>query len=259
MTPEQWRTAWEAYRRLEDVSSSSGKSDLHSLGTDPEVLWHLDRLLHSEALTDAQPAWRVGSIIGRYRITREIGWGSSGQVWEAEDTLLGRAVALKVLHSSVIGKQASSDRFLEEARAASVLNHHNIVTVHEVMEHAGELVIVMERVDGVALRRYAKQMLDSEQILHIGRQVAEALQAAHKRGMIHRDIKPENIMVREDGYVKVVDFGLAHQMVSLSGPDRDRMVEAPAGTLDYMSRSSGEGNDSLRQPISSRWALFYAS
>src|SRR5262249_13539256 len=149
-------------------------------------------------------------IVGTYRIEREIGRGGMGEVYLACDTRLDRPVALKRLPANFAGDADRVTRFQREARASSSLNHPNIVTIHEVAESDGQRCIVSEFVDGKTLRELMRNgRLSLDQVLDIAIQTASALSAAHNAGIVHRDIKPENIMVRPDGYVKVLDFGLA--------------------------------------------------
>ena len=147
---------------------------------------------------------------GHYRVDVRIGSGGMGEVFRAFDTRLNRPVAVKLMRDAHTEQAAIVQRFLREARAASALNHPNIVTIHEVGETpSGELFIVQELIDGRTLRALIEERQTLATTVDIGRQVARALGAAHAAGIVHRDVKPENIMVRADGYVKVLDFGLA--------------------------------------------------
>src|SRR5207248_1313330 len=139
------------------------------------------------------------------------GKGGMGEVYLADDTKLGRKVAIKVLNEEFSTDDDKVRRFIQEAKAASALNHPNILTVYEIGEVDGRNYIATELIDGTTLREHLaqKEPLPLNTILKIGVQVAEALSAAHAAGIIHRDIKPENIMIRRDGYAKVLDFGLA--------------------------------------------------
>jgi eukaryotic-like serine/threonine-protein kinase len=175
----------------------------------------------------------VGLQVDRFRITGCLGKGGMGEVYSAEDPTLGRNVALKFLASGGAAEQVT-----REARAASALNHPNIVTVHEVIQHGETPIIVMELIEGTALRSMCGNPQPLERILSIGRQIAEALTAAHAHGIVHSDIKPENIFVRPDGYVKVLDFGLAHPV---EGETRRSSDEMQGGTLRYMSPEQARG------------------
>jgi tRNA A-37 threonylcarbamoyl transferase component Bud32/tetratricopeptide (TPR) repeat protein len=150
------------------------------------------------------------NTLGVYRLDARIGQGEMGEVYRAFDTRLNRAVAVKLMRDARTEHVIAVERFLREARAASALNHPNIVTIHEIGETpTGDHFIVQELIDGHTLRSLLESELPFATIVDIGRQVARALAAAHAAGIIHRDVKPENIMVRGDGYVKVLDFGLA--------------------------------------------------
>src|SRR2546421_1140604 len=151
-----------------------------------------------------------GTKLGRYEIRSKIGEGGMGEVYLAQDTKLNRKVALKILPAELAANHDRMRRFVQEAKAASALNHPNIVTIHEIDEFDSSHFIATEFIEGETLRdRLSGLSLDLPQALDIAIQVAAALAAAHKAGIIHRDVKPENIMVRRDDHVKVVDFGLA--------------------------------------------------
>ncbi|HUE82499.1 MAG TPA: serine/threonine-protein kinase, partial [Pyrinomonadaceae bacterium] len=153
----------------------------------------------------------AGSTLSHYRIVSRIGAGGMGEVYLAQDTKLDRKVAIKFLHEEFSKDADKLNRFVQEAKAASALNHPNILTIHEIGEVDGKNYIATELIDGQTLREHIshKEPFQLNQILKIGVQVSEALSAAHQAGIIHRDIKPENIMLRKDGYAKVLDFGLA--------------------------------------------------
>ena len=174
-------------------------------------------------------------FIGPYEVLGRLGHGGMGEVLRARDTRLGREVALKVLDDC---DAESFDRVVREARAASALNHPNIVTVYEIGEAGGRRFIVMEFVKGRTLRRLLQDGEASARFHPLACQVAQALAASHAAGIVHRDIKPENIMVRDDGYVKVVDFGLARTLPRGTGDTMTRestMRQVLVGTPRYMS------------------------
>src|SRR5215204_3296670 len=145
-----------------------------------------------------------GKQIGRYRILSSLGEGGMGEVFLADDTRLNRKVALKVLPEKLSENADGLDRFRQEAQAASALNHPNIITVFDIEEFDGKHFIAVEYIDGETLRERMKKRLTFDETLSITIQTAEALSAAHEAGIIHRDIKPENVMIRKDGYVKVL-------------------------------------------------------
>src|SRR6266705_2944957 len=150
-----------------------------------------------------------GTRLGRYEIHSQIGAGGMGEVYLAEDTELDRPVALKFLSPEVAADQKRLNRFFQEAKAASALNHPNILTVYEIGRAEETNFFATEFVDGITLRQRMSKAMKLSEVLDIATQIASALVAAHAAGIVHRDIKPENVMVRRDGIVKVLDFGLA--------------------------------------------------
>ena len=154
---------------------------------------------------------RVGESVNQYRIVSQLGAGGMGEVYLAEDSRLRRRVALKFLPVALIKDKRHLHRFEVEARAIAALSHPNVCTIHEVIQtEDGRHCIVMENVEGMALReRMTNGHMTLNEVLDIAIQIASALSSAHAAGIVHRDIKPENVMVRSDGYVKVLDFGLA--------------------------------------------------
>jgi predicted Ser/Thr protein kinase len=185
----------------------------------------------------------VGRSLGHFQVLAYLGSGGMGEVYLAEDNRLRRKVALKLLARDCIGSEGRLPRFEREALAASALNHPNIVTIHEIDESDGVPFIATEFVEGQTLRALVnRERLDTAKALDIVEQVARALEAAHAAGIIHRDIKPENIMVRADGLVKILDFGIA----KLIGPqseavDKYTIPGMMIGTTGYMSPEQTRG------------------
>ncbi len=202
----------------------------------------------------------VGETISQYHVLREIGHGGMATVYEAEDTLLKRKVALKVIADSLLRNQEAVTRFEREARAAAALDHPNICTVYELTQYKGRPVIVMELLEGENLREILRRgPLPVGSAIDIAIAVADALQAAHAKGFIHRDIKPGNIMFNGRGQVKLLDFGLAK---SADQEELDEDAEAEhgsiGGTAQFMSpeQTLGEALDP-RSDLFSFGIVFY--
>lgn len=205
----------------------------------------------------------LGQTISHYSILEKLGAGGMGVVYKARDLRLDRFVAIKVLPSEHIADPERKRRFIFEARAASALNHPNIITVHDVASEEGLDYIVMEFVIGKSLdQRIARKGLKLSEVLKYGSQIADALSAAHAAGIVHRDLKPGNIMVTESGLVKVLDFGLAK--VAASGPMAATLTTkqteegAIVGTIAYMSPEQAEGKPvDVRSDIFSFGSVLY--
>ncbi|MGA7837682.1 MAG: protein kinase [Ignavibacteriaceae bacterium] len=183
----------------------------------------------------------IGETILHYKILEKLGEGGMGEVFKAQDTKLDRFVALKFLPSQLTASEDDKARFIQEAKAASAMNHPNVCTIHDIQEDNGQLFIVMEFVDGVTLRDN-KQVLSEKRILEIAAQVADGLGAAHEKGIVHRDIKPENIMLRKDGIAQIMDFGLAKLFAS-NNASRLTKAGSTVGTMGYMSPEQVQGLD----------------
>src|SRR6476659_3237651 len=204
-----------------------------------------------ELVTNDRTGALVGKVIGHYRIESLIGVGGMGEVYLARDERLGRKAALKLLPHSLTRDETQLSRFKNEARSASALNHPNILTVYEIGTEGNVQFIATEFIEGVTLRAaLASGRMSAHRALEIAVQVASALAAAHDAGVGHRDIKPENIMLRPDGYVKVLDFGIAKLTEQKSASD-DHRIETTAllqtrpglvlGTAHYMSPEQARG------------------
>jgi Tol biopolymer transport system component len=188
-----------------------------------------------------------GVAVGHYRIIEEIGFGGMGVVYKAEDTRLGRLVALKFLPEHMAADSVALERFRREARSASSLNHPNICTIHDIDVYEGRDFIVMEYLDGQTLAIYiaGRRAVGTEFVAKLGMPIAEALGAAHSKGVIHRDIKPGNIFVTQSGLVKVLDFGVAKLVAEASQSDPVPLTETNTitGTVPYMSPEQLRGEN----------------
>src|SRR5436309_6350348 len=205
------------------------------------------------------------TFISRYRIIEKLGAGGMGDVYLAEDTRLGRKIALKLLAEELTQNRDRLNRFDQEAYAASALNHPNILTIYEMGDEGGRHFIATEFVDGKTLRtRLSGAPMELSEVLSVAIQIAGALEEAHAAGIIHRDIKPENIMIRRNGHVKVLDFGLA-KLTEASVSENETNTQAITralvqteagvvmGTSQYMSPEQARG-----KPIDARtdvWSL----
>src|SRR5881396_912635 len=202
--------------------------------------------------------------IGRYRILEKLGSGGMGEVYLAEDTRLGRKVALKLLAEELTQNRDRLSRFDQEAYAASALNHPNILTIYEMGDEGGRHYIATEYIDGHTLRTHLSGApMELTAVLDVAIQIAGALEEAHAAGIVHRDIKPENVMIRRNGHVKVLDFGLAKLTERPVSEETDTeavtraLVQTDAGmvlgTSQYMSPEQARG-----KPIDARtdiWSL----
>jgi serine/threonine protein kinase len=269
MTPERWQQIDQIYQAaLDQEAADRSKFISSACGDDAELRREVESLLvaHEQAGSFiAEPALRsaarllardqtsslIGATLAHYRIESILGAGGMGEVYLALDAKLNRKVALKLLPASFINYANQLGRFEQEARAASALNHPNIITIYEIGEVDGRNFIVTEFVDGKTLR---EQMTNTRmtvgEVIDIAAQIASALQAAHEARIVHRDIKPENIMIRRDGFVKVLDFGLAKltqpwtESVDTQTPTKGTVHTEPGvvmGTVNYMSPEQARG------------------
>ena len=282
MTADRWKTIKELFsaaqvmpgKERDDFLRRSCAGDMKLLeevnrlldsdGTDDSFLEHsaaadfadlFDSRLDDDQNVSVTPSrFEAATVLnGRYQITRLLGRGGMGEVYLAMDSRINRNVAVKVLHPDLVSSKESLRRFAVEAQAVSALNHPHIVTIYDLeTTEDGTLFIVAEYVEGKTLNRLIGSELDLDKILEITIQAASALSAAHEAGITHRDIKPENVMVRPDGYIKVLDFGLAKLTQRRTPSDGNRSEEPTAalprtkpgmivGTAAYMSPEQARG------------------
>jgi serine/threonine protein kinase len=283
MRPEQWRTVEELYQRASDLPHDEQPAFLRQMcGTDGALLKEVESLLRhgakSQSILDT-PAITViardiaidgyaaaplseGQTFSHYRILKSIGQGGMGVVYAAEDTRLRRRVALKLLPTFMAGSPQALRRFEREAQAASALNHPNICTVYEIDEAAGLHFIAIELLEGETVKeRITRGAVEALEILAVGDEICDALEAAHSAGIVHRDIKPSNIFITRNGTAKLLDFGVAKRVSSelASGTDEHPTASTGAvGTIAYMSPEQAGGQEvDNRSDLFSLGAVLY--
>jgi serine/threonine protein kinase len=243
LTVEGWRTVLELSETVAAMSFAARLRFMESASIPPEIVARVLELTTGdgsllESIYGLEPTGELkltpGLRIGRFTTIKCLGAGGMGEVWSAHDSSLDRMVALKFFSPGAL-LDLSDQHITREARAASALNHPNIVTIHEIVHSENMAAMVMELVDGTALRHLTGKPLHGSKFFRVGLQIAGALTAAHSGGIIHGDIKPENILLRRDGHIKVLDFGLARRIVGESGGT------GFVGTLRYMSPEQIEG------------------
>jgi serine/threonine-protein kinase len=268
MTPERYRQVGELYHAALELTPGEQAAFLDGACGDEELRREVESLLaaHEQAghfmaapaleiaakrLGEEPPQSRVGQSIGPYGIVGHLGSGGMGEVYLAEDKRLGRQVALKLLPDSLVADHERVRRFKQEARAASALTHANVATIYDIGESEGTIYLAMEYVDGETLDdKIGGRPLETDAILHIAVQAADALDEAHTKGITHRDIKPGNIMITPRGQVKVLDFGLAkvtRREEPTFGSDLSTQAKTQPGvmmgTVAYMSPEQALGHD----------------
>jgi serine/threonine protein kinase/Tol biopolymer transport system component len=284
MTPERWQQVNELFMAAVELEpaqraaflnqncSSDGllRSEVESLFASDRRGWNLIERPAVEVaaplLANEEPQLTRGQTFSHYEILSLIGRGGMGEVYLATDKLLNRRTALKLLPADYTKDKGRLRRFQKEAHAASALNHPNILTIYELREVEGRQFIATEFVDGETLRQRLKRApLPLSEILEIAIQIASALSAAHRVGIVHRDIKPENVMLRPDGYVKVLDFGLAKLTEQVertpnarSENEFDISSDLVMGTVKYMSPEQTRGSSvDARSDMFSFGVVFY--
>ena len=259
MTPEHWKQVKDAFQSLVECPPAERAARLDEVcAGDAELRRELELLLASDDQAQSfleVPPVKIpqdpisplqGRTIGPYRVVSLLGRGGMGEVYKARDSRLDRSVALKILPAEVAGDQERMKRFVLEAKAASALSHPSVATIYDIGEKDGITFIAMEYVEGQTLeQRMNGRQMNAIEIRTVARQVAEALEAAHSKGITHRDIKPANLMITTRGGVKVLDFGLA-KMNQQAAPGLSAIRTLPGvlmGTVEYMSPEQALGRE----------------
>jgi serine/threonine protein kinase len=259
MTPEHWKQVKDAFQSLVECPPAERAARLDEVcADDAELRRELELLLASDDQARSfleVPPVKIpqdpisplqGQTIGPYRVVSLLGRGGMGEVYQARDSRLGRTVALKILPANVAGDQERMKRFVLEAKAASALSHPSVATIYDIGEKNGITFIAMEYVEGQTLeQRMNGRQMNAIEVRTVARQVAEALEAAHSKGITHRDIKPANLMITTRGEVKVLDFGLA-KMSQQAAPGLSAIRTLPGvlmGTVEYMSPEQALGRE----------------
>jgi len=258
VTQAEWQRVWAVVESASELPEDSREPFVELSLPDPslrrralELLSESDDGEQPEDPGPAAPDWPLlGKTLHRFEIVGAIGRGGMGEVYRAFDPDLDRYVAIKCIAGRRLGTSSAVANFTREARLASSLNHPGIVTIHEVIRTDDTVAIVMELAEGDTLRKLCVAPQPLESVTEWGKQIAGALAALHAAGLVHRDIKPENLMLRPDGIVKLLDFGLARRHVETADPGGDR----PAGTLRYMSPEQALGS-ALLTPASDIFSL----
>ena len=266
MNSERWQEVKKLFDAVVELTPSEREKILaESCGADVDLRRDVEKLLASsdeaESFMESPAASEVASLIiepknleagtsfGHYEIVKQIGAGGMGEVYLAKDTKLERSVAVKILNEKFAAHESNLQRFIQEAKAASALNHPNILVIHEIGESEKSNYIVSEYIEGETLRDNLKKTPPKlSEVLDIAIQIANALAAAHHAKIVHRDIKPENIMIRPDGFVKILDFGLAKLVEQKAvGFDASTVIQNQTakgvilGTINYMSPEQAKG------------------
>ena len=262
MTPERWQQVNEVFHSALEREPHQRATFLGQIcAGDEELRKEVESLIRShqqdgsfigtpslsltdQALADDHSELAIGQAISHYKIIKTLGAGGMGKVYLAQDDLLNRKVAIKLLPSSLNYDKQLRARFLREAQLASALDHPNICTVYEVGESAGRHFIVMQYVEGETLKQViGERPLGLDSLLSISLQVADALAAAHSQGIIHRDIKSSNIIITPQGQAKVLDFGLAKLLEGSIGEGESKLTHSGVmlGTPSYMSPEQARG------------------